>query len=101
VEVANDLVTFLLSEGTDLIKILPSLDHYLSLGQMSPIWHLQGPSPTSQMCTYNIQILQLYFKNSYLLPGVVAHAFNSSTWEAEACGFLSSRPTWSTKWVPG
>lgn len=37
VEVANDLVTFLLSEGTDLIKILPSLDHYLSLGQMSPI----------------------------------------------------------------
>jgi hypothetical protein len=32
---------------------------------------------------------------------VVAHAFNSSTWEAEAGGFLSSRPAWSTKWVPG
>jgi hypothetical protein len=31
---------------------------------------------------------------------VVAHAFNSSTWEAEAGGFLSSRPAWSTKWVP-
>ena len=32
------------------------------------------------------------------LPGsraVVAHAFNPSTWEAEACGFLSSRPAWS------
>jgi hypothetical protein len=28
---------------------------------------------------------------------VVAHAFNSSTWEAEAGGFLSSRPAWSTK----
>jgi hypothetical protein len=31
----------------------------------------------------------------------VAHAFNPSTWEAEADGFLSSRPAWSTEWVPG
>jgi hypothetical protein len=30
-------------------------------------------------------------------PGVVAGAFNPSTWEAEAGGFLSSRPAWSTK----
>jgi hypothetical protein len=30
-------------------------------------------------------------------PGVVAHAFNLSTPEAEAGGFLSSRPAWSTK----
>jgi hypothetical protein len=29
-------------------------------------------------------------------PGVVAHAFNPSTWEAEAGGFLSSKPDWST-----
>jgi hypothetical protein len=29
-------------------------------------------------------------------PGVVAHAFNPSTREAEAGGFLSSRPAWST-----
>jgi hypothetical protein len=28
---------------------------------------------------------------------VVAHAFNPSTREAEASGFLSSRPAWSTK----
>jgi hypothetical protein len=28
---------------------------------------------------------------------VVVHAFNPSTWEAEAGGFLSSRPTWSTE----
>jgi hypothetical protein len=34
-------------------------------------------------------------------PGVVAHAFNPCTQEAEAGGFLSSRPAWSTKWVPG
>jgi hypothetical protein len=29
-------------------------------------------------------------------PGVVAHAFNPSTREAEAGGFLSLRPAWST-----
>jgi hypothetical protein len=28
---------------------------------------------------------------------VVAHAFNPSTWEAEAGGSLSSRPAWSTE----
>jgi hypothetical protein len=28
---------------------------------------------------------------------VVAHAFNPSTWEAEAGGFLSLRPAWSTE----
>jgi hypothetical protein len=36
-----------------------------------------------------------------LLPGVVVHAFNPSTREAEAGRFLSSRPASSTKWVPG
>jgi major histocompatibility complex class I len=30
-------------------------------------------------------------------PGMVAHAFNPSTGEAEAGGFLSLRPAWSTK----
>jgi hypothetical protein len=28
---------------------------------------------------------------------VVAHTFNPSTWEAEAGGFLSWRPAWSTE----
>jgi hypothetical protein len=32
---------------------------------------------------------------------VVAHAFNPSTWDTEAGGFLISRPAWSTEWVPG
>jgi hypothetical protein len=32
---------------------------------------------------------------------VVVNAFNPSTQEAEAGGFLSSRPAWSTEWVPG
>jgi hypothetical protein len=32
---------------------------------------------------------------------MVVHAFNPSTQEVEAGRFLSSRPAWSTKWVPG
>jgi hypothetical protein len=40
-------------------------------------------------------------KKSVLRLGMVVHAFNPSTQEAEADGFLSSRPAWSTKRVPG
>jgi hypothetical protein len=40
-------------------------------------------------------------KNSQTSRAAVTHAFNPSTREAEAGGFLSSRPVWSTKWVPG
>jgi hypothetical protein len=32
---------------------------------------------------------------------MVVHGFNPSTWEAEAGRFLSLRPAWSTKLVPG
>jgi hypothetical protein len=35
--------------------------------------------------------------NYALEQGVVVHAFNLSTREAEAGGFLSSRPAWSTE----
>jgi hypothetical protein len=40
------------------------------------------------------------FKTS-LSQAVVVHAINPSTWEAEASRFLSSKPAWSTEWVPG
>jgi hypothetical protein len=36
-------------------------------------------------------------KNFSFESGVVVHAFNPSTQEAEAGGFLSSRPAWSTE----
>jgi hypothetical protein len=39
--------------------------------------------------------------SGHITPAVVAHAFNPSTQEAEVGGFLSSRPAWSTKKVPG
>jgi hypothetical protein len=45
--------------------------------------------------------LMKYFLKIQYKPGVVVHTFNPSTWEAEAGGFLSLRPAWSTKWVPG
>jgi hypothetical protein len=41
----------------------------------------------------------LHIKTDQL--GVVVHAFNPRTWEAEAGEFLISRPAWSTDWVPG
>ena len=43
-------------------------------------------SVTSQESLYNFKHLDL---------GMVVHAFNPSTWKAEAGGFLSSRPAWS------
>jgi hypothetical protein len=37
------------------------------------------------------------FENTFLRQAVVVNAFNPSTQEAEAGGFLSSRPAWSTE----
>jgi hypothetical protein len=44
----------------------------------------------------NISLFCQKQKTSNLL-GMVAHAFNPSTWKAESGGFLSSRSAWSTK----
>jgi hypothetical protein len=47
--------------------------------------------------TWGRKTLKILILNVFLKPGTVAHAFNPSTWEAEAGRFLSSRPAWSTK----
>jgi hypothetical protein len=39
----------------------------------------------------------LVFYSHSWVPGMMAHAFNPSTWEAEAGGSLSSRPAWSSE----
>jgi hypothetical protein len=52
-------------------------------------------NPLGQHVRYpEYQILTLRIKT---VLGMVAHAFNPSTWEAEAGRFLSSRPAWSTE----
>jgi major histocompatibility complex class I len=33
----------------------------------------------------------------YPKPAVVVQSFNTTTWEAEAGGFLNSRPAWTTE----
>jgi hypothetical protein len=60
--------------------------------------------PKKILPTYYIRKQNQFFaasKYPAFLRVVVAHAFNPSTWEAEAGRFLSSRPAWSTEWVPG
>jgi hypothetical protein len=50
------------------------------------------------MCQSHQRIFEMcprLFKKQIAEPGVVVHAFNPSTQEAEAGGFLSSRPAWS------
>jgi hypothetical protein len=46
---------------------------------------------------YYVAYIFLRVKINHPGQAVVAHAFNPSTLEAEAGGFLSSRPAWSTK----
>jgi hypothetical protein len=55
---------------------------------MKSVWMLQGKE-TWLRCRPR--------KKTWEHRAVVAHAFNPSTWEAEAGRFLSSRPAWSTK----
>jgi hypothetical protein len=50
---------------------------------------------------YLFTIINKSLKKKKISGAVVAHAFNPSTWEAEAGRYLSSRPAWSTERVPG
>jgi hypothetical protein len=64
------------SKGGHQLMSLPSYDTY---------------EPQQRPACHN------YHKSAVVVPGVVVHTFNPSTREAEAGGFLSSRPAWSTK----
>jgi hypothetical protein len=50
-----------------------------------------------QTSLWNKTHTMIFFRKPELEPGVVVHAFNPSTREAKAGGFLSSRPAWSTE----
>jgi hypothetical protein len=58
---------------------------------------LAGPYSEVRTGTSDLLWRRLEFGLNFRGPGVVVQAFNPSTWEAEAGGFLSSRPAWSTK----
>jgi hypothetical protein len=64
-------------------------------------YNLKTPTHIMYRLTYNLKTPRYIKKKNLLNQAVVAHAFNPSTWEAEASRFLSSRPAWSTEWVPG
>jgi hypothetical protein len=51
----------------------------------------------AQTCHPSIQEVEVGGLESTSSQAVVAHAFNSSTWEAEAGRFLSLRAAWSTQ----
>jgi hypothetical protein len=56
--------------------------------------------PVKMAATFRffIAAFSFYLHSKFLIHRkVMAHAFNPSTWEAEAVGFLSLRPAWSTK----
>ena len=65
---------------------------WISLSKKRPLPSKKASCGLDLIC----QLIKVWSK-----LGVVVHAFDPSTWEAEAGGFLSSRPAWSTKWVPG
>ena len=50
-----------------------------------------------QVGLVNQHIQKLASREPFISRVVVAHTFNPSTQEAEAGGFLSSRPAWSTE----
>jgi hypothetical protein len=58
---------------------------------------LHGLGPTSSGATTTKPVKDLDSNIIKYKPGVVAHAFNPSTREADEGGFLSLRPAWSTK----
>jgi hypothetical protein len=55
------------------------------------------PATADQMVLLNVCHVFCRIKKVGASQTVVLHAFNPSTWEAEAGGFLSSRPAWSTE----
>jgi hypothetical protein len=65
--------------------------------------HGVASSPFPSLFSSSRKLLSWVFHCLFVVVvlGVVAYAFNPSTGEAEAGGFLSSRPAWSTEWVPG
>jgi hypothetical protein len=82
---------FLLSCFTGHGKLVTLEEWWLYLQPTnSPLGEIARSSISKKFCSHSPY-------KKLRAPGVVAHAFNPSTREAEAGVFLSSRPAWSTK----
>jgi hypothetical protein len=73
----------------------------LNLGSSEEQLALLTTEPSRQPQFLNHLIDMIKLKIYVMGRAVVAHAFNLSTWEVEAGGFLISRWAWSTEWAPG
>jgi hypothetical protein len=58
-------------------------------------------STTGKQATSSASGIHVSTENTKSGWDAAAYTFNLNTWEAEAGKSLSSRPAWSTEWVPG
>ena len=95
------IVVSVLLSARETFRILALPVNLMSWGNYLLIVLIHLRSLLAAFCTCSCQ-RSLVSLGRYLLenkpsPAVVVHAFNPSTWETEADGFLSSRPALSTE----
>jgi hypothetical protein len=78
---------------------MPDPDHFALCLVIALLMEPEGWPRSARTHTplLSLSRLPLSLFKSVFRPGVVEDAFNPNTWEAEAGGFLSLRPAWSTK----
>jgi hypothetical protein len=61
------------------------------------MWEIVKENSSAMSHSYsNTTPEKVLLKHKQISQAMVAHAFNTSTWEAEAGRFLSLKPAWST-----
>jgi hypothetical protein len=65
------------------------------------LWPSHTHTHTHSFFNVHLQTFTRRHLKTTLNQAVVVHNFNPSTWKTKAGESLSSRPAWSTKWVPG
>jgi hypothetical protein len=79
---------------TALPEVMSSIPSNHMVAHRRDVMPSSGSQLYVQQSTY---ALNKYNLKKRRCQAVLVHAFNPSTWEAEAGGFLSSRPAWSTE----
>ena len=92
-------------KSSSYFKTAKTLASYKAFWSWLSLLYLLSDPSTFPLLHLHVFFLSLSRKKSQIKNsnqlGMVVHTFNPSTWEAEAGWFLSSRPAWSTEWVPG